>query len=232
MKVSIILPTLNEEKNIFKIVKSIKKNIGSLKNEIIFVDDNSSDNTQNEIIKVKKNFKNIKYIFRRERNLSTAFIEGMKISSGNLIVLMDSDMQHDPKNIKKSIIKMQKNNYDMIIGSRFLKGSKNYKATLKSWFRLFLSKSFINIFNLIFLSNISDPLSGFFVAKRSKIIGKEKFLYKKGFKIVMDYYLLLKNKIKITEIPINLNKRQYGQSKLNFKILMLIIKQVIFYIKK
>ena len=48
----------------------------------------------------------------------------MKISSGNVIVLMDSDMQHDPKNIKKSIMKMQKNNYDMIIGSRFLKGSK------------------------------------------------------------------------------------------------------------
>ena len=46
MKVSIILPTLNEEKNIFKIVKSIKKNMGSLKNEIIFVDDNSSDNTK------------------------------------------------------------------------------------------------------------------------------------------------------------------------------------------
>ena len=63
MKVSIILPTLNEEKNIFKIVKSIKKNIGSLKNEIIFVDDNSSDNTQNEIIKVKKNSKILSIYF-------------------------------------------------------------------------------------------------------------------------------------------------------------------------
>tara|TARA_A100001011_G_C14298529_1_gene839626 strand:- start:152 stop:850 length:699 start_codon:yes stop_codon:yes gene_type:complete len=232
MKVSIILPTLNEEKNILKIVRSIKKNVKSLKNEIIFVDDNSSDNTQREIIKVKKNFKNIRCIFRKKRNLSTAFIEGLKISKGNLIVLMDSDLQHDPKNIKKSITKIQKKNFDMIIGSRFLKGSKNYKSSIKSWFRLFLSKSFINIFNLIFFSNISDPLSGFFVVKRSKIIGKEKFLYKKGFKIVMDYYLLLKNKIKITEIPINLNKRQYGQSKLNLKILILIIKQVIFYIKK
>ena len=48
----------------------------------------------------------------------------------------------------------------------------------------------------------------------------------------MDYYLYLKDKIKITEIPINLNKRQYGKSKLNFKILILIIKQVIFYLKK
>ena len=171
MKVSIILPTLNEEKNILKIVRSIKKNVKSLKNEIIFVDDNSSDNTQREIIKVKKNFKNIRCIFRKKRNLSTAFIEGLKISKGNLIVLMDSDLQHDPKNI-------QKKNFDMIIGSRFLKGSKNYKSSIKSWFRLFLSKSFINIFNLIFFSNISDPLSGFFVVKRSKIIGKEKFLYK------------------------------------------------------
>ncbi len=232
MKVSIILPTLNEEKNIFKIVKLIKKNTKPLKNEIIFVDDNSSDNTRKEIIKVKKKFKNIKKIFRNERNLSTAFISGLKISTGSLIVLMDSDMQHDPRNIKKSIIKMQKDNSDMIIGSRFLKGSKNFKGTLISLFRLSLSKTFINLFNLIFSSNISDPLSGFFVVKKSKIYEKERFLYKKGFKIVMDYYLLLKNKIKITEIPISLNKRQNGESKLNFKILYLIIKQVFFYLKK
>ncbi len=232
MKVSIILPTLNEEKNIFKIVKLIKKNTKPLKNEIIFVDDNSSDNTQKEIIKVKKKFKNIKKIFRNERNLSTAFISGLKISTGRLVVLMDSDMQHDPRNIKKSIIKMQKDKSDMIIGSRFLKGSRNFKGTFISLFRLSLSKTFINLFNLIFSSNISDPLSGFFVVKRSKIYGKEKFLYKNGFKIVMDYYLLLKNKIKITEIPISLNKRQNGKSKLNFKILYLIIKQVFFYLKK
>ena len=232
MKVSIILPTLNEEKNIFKIVKLIKKNTKPLKNEIIFVDDNSSDNSQKEIIKVKKKFKNIKKIFRNERNLSTAFISGLKISTGRLVVLMDSDMQHDPRNIKKSIIKMQKDKSDMIIGSRFLKGSRNFKGTFISLFRLSLSKTFINLFNLIFSSNISDPLSGFFVVKRSKIDEKEKFLYKNGFKIVMDYYLLLKNKIKITEIPISLNKRQNGKSKLNFKILYLIIKQVFFYLKK
>ena len=232
MKVSIILPTLNEEKNIFKIVKLIKKNTKPLKNEIIFVDDNSSDNTRKEIIKVKKKFKNIKKIFRNERNLSTAFISGLKISTGSLIVLMDSDMQHDPRNIKKSIIKMQKDNSDMIIGSRFLKGSKNFKGTLISLFRLSLSKTFINLFNLIFSSNISDPLSGFFVVKKSKIYEKERFLYKKGFKIVMDYYLLLKNKTKITEIPISLNKRQNGESKLNFKILYLIIKKVFFNLKK
>lgn len=232
MKVSIILPTLNEEKNIFKIVKSIRKNIGSLRNEIIFVDDDSTDNTQREIIKIKRNYKNIKSIFRKQRNLSTAFIAGLHISTGNLIVLMDSDLQHDPKNINKSIRKIQKENFDMIIGSRFLSGSKNYKSTLKSWFRLFLSKTFIKIFNILFYSNISDPLSGFFVVKKSKIMGKEKFLYKKGFKIVMDYYLLLKSEIKIKEIPISLNKRQYGKSKLNFKILMLIIKQVLFYLNK
>ena len=114
----------------FKIVKLIKKNTKPLKNEIIFVDDNSSDNTQKEIIKVKKKFKNIKKIFRNERNLSTAFYIWFKDINWEIVVLMDSDMQHDPRNIKKSIIKMQKDKSDMIIGSRFLKGSETSKVHL------------------------------------------------------------------------------------------------------
>ena len=85
----------------------------------------------------------------------------------------------------------------MIIGSRFLKGSRNFKGTFISLFRLSLSKTFINLFNLIFSSNISDPLSGFFVVKRSKIYGKEKFLYKNGLKLlwITIYFLKIKSKL-------------------------------------
>ena len=72
MKVSIILPTLNEEKNIKKIVYSINKKFKE-NFEIIFVDDNSDDNTQKEIVEIAKKFKNIKYKFRKKKKFINCF---------------------------------------------------------------------------------------------------------------------------------------------------------------
>ena len=230
-KVSIILPTLNEEQNINLITNEINLKLKQ-EFELIFVDDNSNDGTQYKILELKKRYKNIKSIFRKERNLSTAFLDGLKVADGEYVVLMDSDLQHDPINIEKALSILSKNEIDIVIGSRFLNGSKNYTHSLKSRFRLRLSKLFIYLFNLIFKTNLSDPLSGFFASKRLILLNKDHLLFKKGFKIVLDFYLLLRNKTKISEIPISLNKRNSGSSKITFKILLLIIKQVLFYLKK
>jgi dolichol-phosphate mannosyltransferase len=229
-EVSIILPTLNEEKNIKLIVSSIKKKFKE-NFEIIFVDDNSIDNTQNEIVKISKKFKRVKYIFRKERNLSTAFLDGLKISSGKNIILMDSDLQHDAINIKNIYLKLINSNFDMIIGSRFLKESINYRFGIKSKFRLLLSATFCFLMNLLFKPKISDHLSGFFIAKKQVLLVNKKKLFKNGFKIILDYYLLLRRKIKIGEIPIKMNKRNKGYSKLNLKILLLIFSEIYFHIK-
>jgi len=229
---SIILPTLNEEKNIIILLKKIRLILYYTKYEVIFVDDGSIDNTRKIIIKLSKKYKNVKYIFRNIKNLSTAFLAGLKISKGKYIILMDSDLQHNPSNLKKILTEIIKSKQDIIIGSRFLKNSKNYEKEFKSKFRLILSKCFIIIFKLITKSRLTDPLSGFFAAKKSILINKEKFLFKKGFKIVLDYYLLLRKSAKIKEIPISLNKRFKGKSKINIKILLLIILQILFHIKK
>ena len=209
---TIILPTLNGEKNINILIKKIRQILYYTKYEVIFVDDGSIDNTQKIIINLSKKYKNVKYIFRNIKNLSTAFLAGLKISKGKYIILMDADLQHNPSNLKKILTEIIKSKQDIIIGSRFLKSSKNYEKKFKS--------------------KLTDPLSGFFAAKKSILINKEKFLYKRGFKIVLDYYMLLRKSAKIAEIPISLNKRFKGKSKINIKILLLIILQILFHIKK
>ena len=230
-KVSIILPTLNEAQNINIVANEINLKLKQ-EFEIIFVDDNSNDGTQDKILELKKKYKNIKSIFRKERNLSTAFLDGLKVADGEYVVLMDSDLQHDPSNIEKAISILSEKEIDIVIGSRFLSESRNYTYSLKSKFRLRLSKLFIYLFNLIFKTNLSDPLSGFFASKRLILLNKDHLLFKKGFKIVLDFYLLLRNETKISEIPISLNKRNSGSSKISLKILFLIIEQVLFYLKK
>jgi dolichol-phosphate mannosyltransferase len=230
--ISIILPTYNEEKNIKRIFFSIKKNFKYKYYDIIFVDDNSSDKTRKEIIDLSNKFKNIKYIFRNKRNLATAFLDATKKSSSELIILMDSDLQHDTKNLHLATNIMFKKNYDFILGSRFLKDSKIKLYQPQSLFRLFLSKIFNLIFNIIFQTKISDPLTGFFLSKRKILIKNHDKFFKSGFKIILDYIIIYKNQYKFKEFPIILNQRSYGKSKINFRILYLIIKQIIFHLKK
>ena len=231
MIISIIIPTLNEEKNIFKLYDDIKKKFKCKSYEIIYVDDDSHDKTQSKILLLKKHKKNVKYIFRKERNLSTAFLDGLKISQGKYIVLMDADLQHSPNDINKLYNEITKNDLDIVIGSRFLKNSSNYSNSLKSIVRLFLSKTFIFLINLLFGLKVTDPLAGFFISKK-KSLKNNKYLYKKGFKILLDYLIVNKKKLKVKDIPIKVNKRLHGNSKLNFKIFYLFLKQCYFYLSK
>ena len=231
MIISIIIPTLNEEKNIFKLYDEIEKKIKCRSYEIIYVDDDSSDKTQNNILSLKKRKKNVKYLFRKQKNLSTAFLDGIKISESKYVVLMDADLQHSPNDINILYNTIKKNDLDIVIGSRFLKNSSNYSGSIKSIIRLSLSKSFIFFINFLFGLNVTDPLAGFFIAKKKSLKNK-KSLYKKGFKILLDFLIVNKKKLKVKDVPIKVNKRLYGNSKLNFKIFYLFMKQCYFYLSK
>ena len=75
-KICVLIPTLNEEKNIVKIVKDIRKT--KIKLDILFVDDNSTDSTQKIINRLKKNSKNIHTLFRKKRGIGSAHKDGLK----------------------------------------------------------------------------------------------------------------------------------------------------------
>lgn len=231
MIISIIIPTLNEEGNIIKLYETLRKKLNISNYEVIYVDDNSDDNTQSKILLLNKKRKNVKFKFRKERNLSTAFLDGVKISRGKYIVLMDADLQHHPEDINNLLKEIQENNLDFVIGSRFLKNSSNYSKSLKSIVRLSLSKFFIAVINYLFKLNITDPLAGFFICKRTSL-KNNKLLYKKGFKILLDYLIVNRKKIKLKEIPIKVNKRHHGNSKLNIKIFLLFVRQCFFHLLK
>ena len=93
---SIVLPVLNEEKNIKKLIFLLKKYLKNFKYEIIFVDDNSTDKTKTII----NNYisKNIKYYLRiSNKDLTLSCFLGILKSKYENIIIMDSDLQHHPK---------------------------------------------------------------------------------------------------------------------------------------
>lgn len=229
-KISIVIPCLNEEKNIKKLYFEIKKKFKEKSYEIIFVDDGSSDNTQSEILKISNKTKTVKYIFRKnDKDLSRSFIEGLNRSKSKYVILMDCDLQHDPQVLNKLLKSIEAKKLDCVSGSRFMKNSINNTKKLKYIFRLTLSKILNFFINIILGINLTDPLTGIFIVKRKVFIKNKKKLYANGYKIFLDFYTSYSHKKRFHfEIPIKLNERIYGESKLNVKTLINILKLIIF----
>ena len=122
--ISIVIPILNEEKNLIKLIKEIKKvkeetNINKF--ELILVDDNSTDNSHKvlKILQHKNSF--LRYFIRKKnRDLSQSCFVGFNKSLYENIIVMDGDLQHPPKYIKKLLKFYFYNKADIVIGSRNL----------------------------------------------------------------------------------------------------------------
>ena len=218
-KYSLILPCYNEYKNLRLLIPLIFKCFSKSNYQIIIVDDNSEDLTIKKIKFKFRSNKNIKYILRKKNpSLGLSIKEGIKKSDGNVIIVMDTDFNHSPKDLKKMINLYDLNDYDLICGSRFLKGG--FSST---FFRHYCSKIFNYFVNFITRGKISDNMSGFFIIKKSFLNNMlNKIFYGYGdFYIRLLFYMQKKN-IRIHETPVRYAPRRFGQSKTKFvKILFL-----------
>lgn len=224
MKYSIIIPVYKERNNIEQLIKSVSfvLNKNRIKFELIIIDDDSNDGSLEEFNK-SKNI-NSKFIIRKKkpRDLSKSVLLGIKVSKFDNIIVMDGDLQHDPSEIIKLINLFIKTKNDLVIASRkFDKLKKSLSFT-----RIIASKTLIVLFNLIFNLNVVDPMSGFFIVKKKIIKKNEKKLFKTGYKILADI-LTIDKKIKYSELFINFKKRKFNKSKMNLKILIILIKFLI-----
>ena len=222
---SILIPTYNEKDNILDLIQEIHETLISYEYEIIIIDDNSPDKTA-EIVKAYAANKTERVICIErtwQKGLSSGIIEGMAVANAPLVVVMDGDGQHDPKNIIK-LLEAQKNaSLDLVIGSRFL--TKEY-ATGLSNNRSILSKIGIALTKPFISKIITDPLTGFFLIKRQILQKLQKQIYKDGFKILFDILMLDKN-LKLREIQINFRDRKLGDSKLNLSTLAHLLGQIV-----
>ena len=214
-KFSIVIPVYNEGRNLRILVPRIYKELKKLKFELIIVDDNSNDNTAKILKKFKK--KNFRHIIRREeRDLSKSCVLGFKKTRYKNIIVMDGDLQHKPSDIKKFLNIFNKNNPDIIVGSRDLFKDKKHNLNI---LRLLASRILIIVVNLLLGKKTSDPMSGFFMFKKKIFIKSQDKLIKKGYKILLDLLYIKNLKIKVTDVKINFDSRMKGKSKMSLKIL-------------
>lgn len=213
IKISLVIPTLNESNNIEKLLDDVffvsKKN--KLKLEVIIVDDNSNDGTFDIIKRVKKDKGyDIKAICRREKKgLASAILDGINVSTGDIIGFMDADLSHPPEKILDMTSPILKGTTEITLGSRLIKGGgvTNWpeKRRFTSRIATILAKP---------VTKVYDPMSGFFFFRKEVIDGVR--LIPRGYKIGLE--ILAKGSYNnVLEVPYIFKNRSDGKSKLGMK---------------
>lgn len=214
IEASVILPTYNEAGNIIGLVETIRKELTHKKisAEVLVIDDDSPDKTGLLAQKYFSKIPEVRAIIRRkDRGLAKSIREGIEKAVGEIIVVMDTDFNHEPKVVPKLIEKCRR--YDFVVGSRYIKGGGMANKTREQLSHLF------NILVRIITGNpVNDNLSGFFAVKRA---GLEKLPFDKIFFGYGDYFIRLIYLSKeqgntFAEVPSFYKDRVYGESKSQF----------------
>ncbi len=184
---SLVIPTRNEEQNLPRLLAKLADVLRNASYEIILVDD-SDDATAEVAPKLAAEYGlNLSVIHRegeeRQGGLSTAVLAGMASAHGEYVCVMDADLQHPPELIEDMIAAAQIGDADIIIASRYVEGGSD--AGLSSGTRKMISQASKRLVKTVFprrLGSVTDPLSGFFLARRTLI--NETALRPIGFKIL------------------------------------------------
>jgi len=207
------VPTYNERENIEELIKRIDTSLKKegMEYEVIIVDDNSPDGTADTAESLSSKYP-IKVVRRPGKlGLSSAVLDGLKVAEGDLIVVMDADLQHPPEVIPKLVRAALKSGCDIVIASRYVKG-----GSVGEWsaLRKVISKGATLVARILLPQsrNVKDPMSGFFLFKRD-VLERSNGLDPKGFKILLE--ILVKGYYsKVCEVPFKFGRRFKGQSKL------------------
>lgn len=228
---SIIVPTKNEAQNVLPLLKRLEsavvsEEIAAKDVEVIFVDD-SEDDTPAKIEEAGLQFSfAITSIVRpreRRNGLGMAVVEGMQIARGTWVVVMDGDLQHPPELIPQLLQKARSTEADLVAGSRLAEGGS---ADSLGWRRKLLSHALAQFSRFIFpknLRSITDPLTGFFLFRRSAV--NPDYLRPKGFKILLEI-LVRCPKLKVAEVPFEFGQRLSGKSKASPREMIALLEQM------
>ena len=218
-KVLIIIPTFNEVENIHEIIELSLKDKA---HDVLVVDDSSPDGTADLVLELMKSYTNRLFLEQRARKegLGKAYIHGFRWALKNnydFIFEMDADFSHDPRELSP-MLNYLKSGYDMVIGSRYVKGINVVNWPLS---RILLSYMASVYVRWITFMPIKDRTAGFVGYTRLVLeqldFNKIKFI---GYAFQIEMKFKIWNKgFKYKEHPIIFTNRVLGVSKMNGKII-------------
>lgn len=219
LKSVVLIPTYNEKENIEKLINEIFKNLPDT--EIVVIDDNSPDNTGEIVERLSLKNNKLHVIHGKEKSgLGTAYVKGFHYALDNgfdVIFQMDADFSHNPKYLPVMQDKLINENFDLVIGSRYVKGGGT-----EDWgiLRKLISRGGGMYSRTILGLKPIDITGGFKCFKRQVLEAihiDEIYSLGFGFQIEVNYRVQLAG-FKIAETPIIFPDRKEGKSKMSGSI--------------
>ena len=210
---SVVVPTFNERDNVTKLYRKLEATLDGIAWEVVFVDDNSPDDTWDVVRALARQDSRVRCIRRiGRRGLSGACIEGILASSAPYAAVMDADLQHDETQLPKMLSLLQSGQAELVVGSRYIEGgsadSFNRSRAGASALATEVAKRALGV-------AIADPMSGFFMIRRDRFERLAPQLSTQGFKILLDIVATAHGDLKTVEVPYTFGSRLHGESKLD-----------------
>lgn len=212
---SLIIPTFNEVENLPILVDRLSAVLSMIDYELIVVDDDSPDGTWQLAETLAAGNNRIRSIRRvGERGLSSAVMVGMSTAEGDVIAVIDADLQHDPSILPDMIKPILADRADVVVASREAEGG-SYGDFATS--RRTLSVAGAALARMLTGTPVSDPMSGFFAVSRRHMERVAPKVNPRGFKILLEF-LARGDQPRVAEIGYEFGLRQHGETKLTSSV--------------
>lgn len=222
--VSLVICTLNESESIGPVLDETKGVFEGLSYEIIVVDDSPDERTAEVVRRHAAADARVRLV-RREgaRGLASACIAGWDAAHGKILGVMDGDGQHDTRLARTMVEMLQAGGADIAVASRFMPGAHTgLKGVRKA-----MSTLATPVIQMLIGARCTDPLAGFFFQTRRWYEGVRDGLTGIGFKILVDVLASGPRAPNVVEVPTSLRARLGGESKLDLRIAVELVAQLI-----
>lgn len=214
-EIAIVIPTFNEKENVQEVIRRLDRVLSRHAWEVIFVDDDSPDGTSDAVRCIASFDPRVRVIQRiGRRGLSSACIEGMLSTSAEYIAVMDADLQHDEKILPAMLEKLEFEELDIVVGTRNSCGGSMGDFAAE---RVLLSRVGSWASRTISHCRVTDPMSGFFLLRRSFLLEVVRNLDGRGFKILLDLLASSARSVRLGEVGYRFRPRRNGESKLDLR---------------
>jgi dolichol-phosphate mannosyltransferase len=215
-ELTVVVPAYRERENVLPLLSALQTALGGFDWEVIYVVDDALDGTEELVRSRAQEDRRVRCVQRiGRRGLASACIEGMLASSAPYCAVIDADLQHDETLLPGMVEKMRSCDADIVVASRYIEGASTGELAEG---RVRISRLASSVSRLL-TRKLTDPMSGFFLVRRTFLDRVVRRLYGRGFKILLDLIAAAHGDVRIEEMPYRMRSRLHGESKLSVRVI-------------
>jgi dolichol-phosphate mannosyltransferase len=215
-ELTVVVPAYAECENVLPLTDALEQALGGCDWEVMFVVDDALDGTEDVLRERAQRDRRVRCIHRiGRRGLASACIEGMLASSAPYLAVIDADLQHDERLLPALLRTLRETDADIAIASRYMEGASTGELAAG---RVRVSR-LASLISRLLTSELTDPMSGFFIVRRAFLETVVRKVYGRGFKILLDLIAAARGDVRVVELPYRMRSRTHGESKLGARVI-------------